>query len=263
VSDLFTEQKFFSPGAGYQARQVSPPTSRTPSNENMPTTDVKQQSPIKFWRNYNYTATTGEKLQKGIGYYEKCGRAPRGEKLASWKHFDEQTGKLEKGLNGLSSTLFHAENLMWNNKIYIVEGEKDVFTMEKTLGLPAVCSQYGSKWNAEFAPLFSGKTVVVITDNDDPGKKYGREIAASLRGICKIGAIVPAVKLLHGLKEKGDISDVIELNGVDTTKTALISAEQKVFSKQVQPTKIDLNSIGYVDEKRDCDVKNYIEMEER
>ena len=90
-----------------------------------------------------------------------------------------------------------------NQVVYIVEGEKDVETMEE-LDLVASCNLGGAgKWKAEVSSYFRNAEVVVIPDNDIAGKKHAHAIAASLLdNHCK-------VKLLNmpGLAEKEDVSD--------------------------------------------------------
>ncbi len=66
--------------------------------------------------------------------------------------------------------------------ILVVEGEKDVHAAEK-IGLTATCNPMGAgKWGkVDPAPLY-GASVIVIADNDEPGKKHAAEVAASLAG---------------------------------------------------------------------------------
>ncbi|MDE5583807.1 MAG: hypothetical protein K2J08_08885, partial [Ruminococcus sp.] len=73
-------------------------------------------------------------------------RKPDGSKTAIWHRYEGST--LVKGLNGLKMPLYHVYNLADNTKpVFIVEGEKDVETMEK-LGYIATTSPNGagSKW---------------------------------------------------------------------------------------------------------------------
>lgn len=56
------------------------------------------------------------------------------------------------------------------NSVIIVEGEKDVESL-KAIGLTASCNPMGAgKWRAEFNQYFKGKKVVIIPDNDTPGR---------------------------------------------------------------------------------------------
>ena len=67
--------------------------------------------------------------------------------------------------------------------IWIVEGEKDVLALEK-LGFVATCNPQGAlKWKDAYARHFRGKTVFVIPDADEPGRKHAETVCRSLRGV--------------------------------------------------------------------------------
>jgi Protein of unknown function (DUF3631) len=80
-------------------------------------------------------------------------------------------------------------------RIYVVEGEKDVHSIERAGGV-ATCNPGGAgKWREEFRTYFEGArhdvigvvdniaapSVVVVADADEPGRKHARAVAASLR----------------------------------------------------------------------------------
>ena len=229
MPNLFTEQTARPEAA---SRSSGKSAEAPPNREASKPEPEKQESPIFHWRNYNYTDEKGAALyQKSVAVREN------GDKFATWKHRDDN-GDWVKGLNGGKPPLYQQTNLINNDKVYIVEGEKDVRTMEK-LGLPAVCSPHGSNWDARFTPLFEGKDVVVVTDNDTPeahpkskippGVKYGEDIFESLQGIAKSVKIIPAEEIsLTPLKEGGDISDIAENVAPDALKRLIELAEQQL-----------------------------------
>ena len=97
--------------------------------------------------------------------------------------------------------------------IIIVEGEKDANNLVK-LGFVATCNSGGAgKWKPEFKKYFKSTKVVIISDNDTPGKKHAEKIARSLYGTAKEIRILE----LPGLPNKGDVSDFLE-NGGDRDK---------------------------------------------
>ena len=67
--------------------------------------------------------------------------------------------------------------------VYVVEGEKDVLAIE-AIGGTAVCSAMGAgkAHIADWSPL-TGKHVIIIADNDDPGFNHAEDIADILDGI--------------------------------------------------------------------------------
>jgi putative DNA primase/helicase len=68
--------------------------------------------------------------------------------------------------------------------VLIVEGEKDVESL-RALNLAASCNPMGAgKWRAEYNGYFNGKSVSIILDNDEPGRKHAR--AKSLAGTARL-----------------------------------------------------------------------------
>src|ERR1700685_1904044 len=66
--------------------------------------------------------------------------------------------------------------------VVIVEGEKDVLTLVG-LGFVATCNPMGAgKWREEYSVQLAGKHVLIFPDNDEPGQKHARDVAASLDG---------------------------------------------------------------------------------
>jgi DNA primase len=56
----------------------------------------------------------------------------------------------------------------------------------------ATCNAAGAgKWRPEWGPYFSGKTVFIVPDNDEPGWQHARLVAASLREHARLVAILP------------------------------------------------------------------------
>lgn len=67
--------------------------------------------------------------------------------------------------------------------VFIAEGEKDVHAME-SLGFVATCSPGGAgKWEDVYSAYLEGKEAVILTDNDEAGRKHGQQVAKSLHGM--------------------------------------------------------------------------------
>lgn len=150
-------------------------------------------------------------------------RKPDGSKTAIWHRYEGNT--LVKGLNGLKMPLYHVYNLTDNTKpVFIVEGEKDVETIEK-LGYIATTSPNGagSHWRKDYIEYFRGFDVIILADNDDVGLKYATEIAENIIQIARSVKLVPSQALYVPLKPKGDISDIVECIG-STKATQLIES---------------------------------------
>lgn len=95
------------------------------------------------------------------------------------------------------------EAVALGHDIYIVEGEKDVGNLVE-YGFAATTNPGGAgKWRDEFSDALAGANVVILPDNDEPGKMHAEAVAESL--VAK-GCRVKVVEL-PGLPPKGDVSD--------------------------------------------------------
>ena len=64
--------------------------------------------------------------------------------------------------------------------VYIAEGEKDVDHLVD-LGLVATCNPGGAgNWKPQFSRFLRGRTVIILPDNDDAGRRHAEQIARSL-----------------------------------------------------------------------------------
>lgn len=85
-------------------------------------------------------------------------------------------------LRGVRRVLFRLPTLKDADLVLVVEGEKDALTLV-SLGFVATCNPMGAgKWRKEYSDQLAGKHVVIFPDNDEPGQKHARDVAASLTG---------------------------------------------------------------------------------
>lgn len=76
--------------------------------------------------------------------------------------------------------------------VYIVEGEKDVHSIERA-GAVATSSPGGAgKWRDDYDEWFRDADVVIVADRDEPGREHAIDVAAHLRGIAKSVTITEA-----------------------------------------------------------------------
>jgi len=104
--------------------------------------------------------------------------------------------------------------------VFVCEGEKDCDNLAK-LGLITTCNHGGAgKWKAEISHWLKGREVVLLPDNDDPGRAHMADVGAKLAGIAKT---IRTVELL-GLADKGDdVSNWIAAGGTAEELDALVS----------------------------------------
>ncbi len=87
--------------------------------------------------------------------------------------------------------------------VFVVEGEKDADRLTKH-GLLATTNLGGAgKWRAEYTRALANRDVVILPDNDVPGRAHAQTVAQALHGQAASVRIVE----LPGLDEHGDVSD--------------------------------------------------------
>lgn len=92
------------------------------------------------------------------------------------------------------------------DNVYICEGEKDCDRLAD-LGLVATTAPEGAgKWRPELNQWFAGKKVIILADNDKPGREHADQVEGALRGIAA------SVRSVHFpmLADKGDVSDFLD-----------------------------------------------------
>lgn len=89
--------------------------------------------------------------------------------------------------------------------IFIVEGEKDVDTLMKQ---GYIAFTYGgvNDWQADFAELVEGADVVILADNDEPGKAVANTILRDIQSVVKSAKIIIPMPDIP----KADITDYFE-----------------------------------------------------
>jgi 5S rRNA maturation endonuclease (ribonuclease M5) len=93
--------------------------------------------------------------------------------------------------------------------VFIPEGEKDVDNLAR-LGLAATTNPMGAgKWRDYYSDWLKDANCVILTDNDDPGRKHAKQVAQSLYG--KAASV--KVLELPDLPAKGDVSDWLAAGG--------------------------------------------------
>lgn len=124
--------------------------------------------------------------------------------------------------------------------VLIVEGEKHCDRLSD-LGFVATCNAGGAatgngegKWKPEHSEFLRGRDVVILPDNDEPGRNHARNVAKSLQ---EHGVKSVRVCILPELPEKGDIIDWLDAGGTAEQLNELIAAAKPV--DEVLPLETD------------------------
>lgn len=156
---------------------------------------------------YPYTDESGSLLFEVRRYEPKAFRQRR----------PDGRGGYVQHLDGVRKPLYRLANVLGATEVFLVEGEKDVGTLEALeLTATTVAGGASAPWLSEYGEVLKGKTVYIIPDNDAPGRKWAKRFYKELRGIAKEVVIVN----LPGITEKGDVTDYVQLgHGAEDLKT--------------------------------------------
>jgi hypothetical protein len=155
---------------------------------------------------YAYTDAAGETRFECIRVHRGPSQSGPPEKAFLWRTISDD-GEWRWGLEGADLVPYRLPRVLRaasaGERIYVVEGEKDVHALE-ALGLVASCNPLGAlAWTERHAEALRGADVVVIPDNDRAGIVHAGRVMASLRGVARSATLL----LLGGLDRGGDVSD--------------------------------------------------------
>jgi hypothetical protein len=113
--------------------------------------------------------------------------------------------------------------LRGEGRVVVCEGEKAA-DAGQGIGLLATTSAHGAQAaaKADWTPL-AGRDVVILPDNDAPGRKYAADVAAILRGLTPPAAV--KIIELPGLPESGDLVEYVQAQQAAGLDAAEILAE--------------------------------------
>ena len=164
-------------------------------------------------------------------------KQPNGDKRCCWYAIDPQTGVKTSGLNGMELPLYRADKLHnqslngdEDTPIFFAEGEKDVETLEEFFEAIATCTPNGgtaTSWKESYNNDLKKRNLIILTDNDAVGEKYGLTIARNTVGFVSSIRIISAKYIWSDCPEKGDISDIVQALGEEKARDLLFDAIQK------------------------------------
>lgn len=155
----------------------------------------------KITATYDYHSADGKMLYQVV----RKEPGPNGKAKDFLQRRPGANGKWVWNLKGIEPVLYRLPDLLASDEILIVEGEKDCENL-RSIGFTATtCSGGAGKWKDNYSDCLKGKNVVLIPDNDTPGKQHMTTIAQSLNG----NAAVIKLLTIPGLPSKGDVSDFL------------------------------------------------------
>jgi hypothetical protein len=159
--------------------------------------DVFNEGPRSMPRvvaTYRYHNEMGEHLFNVVRLHPKDFRQQRAD--GAWK------------MGNVRRVVYRLDKLQGKPTVYCVEGEKDADSLW-ALGIPSTTAPGGAgKWRDDYADQLKAaavETVVIVPDNDAPGRAHAEQVAKSCYGA---GLRVKTVALPN-LPDKGDVSDFL------------------------------------------------------
>lgn len=185
---------------------------------------------------YPYTDIFGKLLFQVVRYPGKrfTQRRPDKDKVG-WVYKTEDIAMVPYNLPLVTTRRF----------IFICEGEKDCNNLQEALekypDMAVTTSPRGAgKWQDKFSVYLADKKVIILPDNDEPGRKHAEAVARSVSRYTETVKIVN----LPNLPEKGDVSDFLKISTVEE----IFNAAQGVRGWKEVAKEGGFNLIGTISE---------------
>jgi hypothetical protein len=157
----------------------------------------------KIVRTYDYADEEGDVLYQSVRLDPKSFRQRRPDGKRGWIW----------NLDGVRRVPYRLPQLLAvppDAVIFIAEGEKDVDRLV-SLGLEATTNPGGAEKFKLLDPAlvertFRGRAIVVLVDNDEPGRRHAQQVTRTLKDIAKEIRVVEFPEL----PAKGDVSDWLD-----------------------------------------------------
>jgi hypothetical protein len=156
---------------------------------------------------YDYTDESDALLFQVCRFEPKTFRQRRPDGKGGWIWSLGETRRVLYRLPELAGAI------LFDETIFVVEGEKDVGAL-RDRNLIATCNPGGAgKWRAEYSESLRGADVIIVPDNDTPGREHAQQVVASLNGVAKRVRVLDLAKIWSGCPDKGDVSDWFAAGG--------------------------------------------------
>jgi len=159
----------------------------------------------------NYGTAEREHVYPGGQLKKVIYRRADGSKYACWFH--KNGGAWAKGRGGAAPILYIGGELA--GAVFVCEGEKDVDTLHH-LGYNAASGADGAgpgKWRKEYTEQLRGRSVCVLTDNDEVGRAYAAETCNALHGAASSVRLLDIAAVWPEVPQHGDVSDMVAALG--------------------------------------------------
>lgn len=161
--------------------------------------ESKTYAPRTIADTYDYRDEQGKLLYQVVRYEPKGFTQRRPDGRGGWVDHLADTRRVLYRLPELIAAPA-------DRRVFVVEGEKDVHTLEAHGFLATTNMGGGGNWKPEhgYSQALTGRHVILLPDNDDTGRRHERVVCASLHS-CAIASL--RVVRLPDLAYKEDVTD--------------------------------------------------------
>jgi predicted P-loop ATPase len=195
---------------------------------------------------YDYVDEQGELLFQVARYFDPA----TGNRDFRQRHKDGN-GQWVDNIKGVRRVPYRLPELLEalanEHRVYVVEGEKDVDALWAR-GQPATCNPMGAgKWpkmRDDLNPYFAHADVVIISDNDVPGRHHARQVATELHAVAVRVRVLDFGQHWAECPAKGDVSDFFDAGHMVEELNAIVEQLQDWEQLPSNAPAFDWKSVG-------------------
>ena len=159
----------------------------------------------------------------------------------------DSSGRWVYNIDGIKKIPYRLPELLQSSKdtvVYFVEGQKDVDTLTSFGFTATTLTPLGKEWDSSLNRYFEGRNIVLLPDNDGPGREYSYIIGSGLSGIAN------SIRWLElpGLVNKEDVSNWFDKSG--TAKELIELTKSAKDFKDIQEEEELSEDITVIDDKK-------------
>lgn len=176
---------------------------------------------------YDYIDENGEVRYQVLRYEPKTFRQRSRGSDGQWRN----------SMDGVEALPYHLPDIIsrQTEALFIVEGEKACDALRKT-GLLVTTNHGGAgNWKPELDKWFANRQIVILPDNDEPGRNHGLKVA---RRLSDLAAAIKIVEL-PGLGPKGDVFDWLQSGHTRQELRELVKTTEK-YDPDNQESEIEI-----------------------
>jgi len=181
----------------------------------------------KIEKIYDYEDEAGITIHQKIRFFPKdfIQRRPDPANPGDWIY----------SLEGIDPILYRIAEWSASPWVILVEGEKDADALA-AMDLPVTTTTEGAgKWRDTYTESIRGKDLIILPDNDKPGRDHANLVSAKVQGAAKSIKVVS----LPNLPTKGDVSDWIAAGGTKAELLRIIAEAAPWEPKAAEPEPIE------------------------